>query len=109
VRSRQAAFDARILSERPQETNYSNMWWGQQPRENLWGGDDNVFTMLRAGHSVREVERWQMTQRIIDIYALIYEAELWEGTRGAIQTTEPIQQMVEGIDDVLSPGGATSA
>jgi hypothetical protein len=100
LRLRQSTFDAWILSEDPAKSNSSNMWWGEIGMTNLWG-PDNVFSMLKAGKTVDEVKKWHFTQRVIDIYSLIYEAAVWESTHGKIKNSKFIENMAKGELDGL--------
>jgi hypothetical protein len=95
LKMRQATFDAWILSEDPQKANVSNVWWGAEPALNVWG-DATIFTLLQAGQTIEDVQKAELTQRIIGIYTLIYECVEWEKTHGPIKNSRFIQNLAQG-------------
>ena len=101
LRGRQTAFDAFILAEKAQK---ANVWYGQLGEWDVWG-DQTIFLQLQAGHTVDQVKKWGMTQQIIDIYTLIYEAGEWEKKHGRIKNSRFIENMIAGdFDKVMEKG-----
>jgi hypothetical protein len=92
LRARQPELDAWIIAETQQQ---ANMWWGALPKMNVWG-PETIYSNLKAGKSVDDVKKLELTQRIIDIYTLIYEAAEWEATHGKIDNGQFIELMLNG-------------
>jgi hypothetical protein len=92
LRARQAELDRWIVAETQRR---ANIWWGAQPSMDIWGSE-TIYSMLRAGRSVADVQRSSLVERIIDIYTLIYEAGEWETAHGRIDNGALIPRMLSG-------------
>ena len=53
----------------------AKIWWKREVQ--IWG-TETIKSMLRAGQSPDAIKKSTLVSRIIDIYALMLEADAWE-------------------------------
>ncbi|MCJ7626534.1 MAG: hypothetical protein MUO76_23835, partial [Anaerolineaceae bacterium] len=92
LRARQSELDAWIIAETQKQ---ANMWWGALPKMDIWG-TETIYSNLKGGKSVDDVKKLELTQRIIDIYTLIYEADEWETAHGKIDNGQFSEMILNG-------------
>ena len=97
LRARQRQLDEWILLDKPRP---AQLWWGKLGAHNLWG-PQTVLGMLRIGTSVDTVQKSALVEKIIDIYALVYEADEWERSAGKIPSTKFMDSMLAGKFDSI--------
>ena len=90
LRMRQVEFDAWIAADSQKPA----MFWYEYQTE-LWG-NKTIVGVVREGKKLDDIKKWNITQKIINIYTLIYEADEWEKNRGAIANTDLIRGLVSG-------------
>lgn len=90
LRMRQAELDTWIKAE----TQTPAMFWYEFPTE-IWG-TKTIVGAIRDRKKLDEIKRWNLTQKIVGIYTLIYEADEWEKKHGAIANTALIRGLVAG-------------
>jgi hypothetical protein len=97
LRARKAQFEEWILLDRPRP---AQLWWGKLGAHQLWG-PQTILGFLRIGMSVDSAKTMPLTEKIIDIYTLIYAADEWERTQGKIPSTKFMDAMLAGKFDTL--------
>jgi hypothetical protein len=97
LRARRAELDAWIVAESQKK---ARIWYGKGGEEYVWG-TETIHGKLKAGASVEDVKRSTLVERIIDIYALVYEADLWEAAHGKIDNGSFIPTMLSGSMDAV--------
>lgn len=79
-------------------------WWWSDDQDDIylaWNGE-TIYGMLHEGTPIDGVRRSDLVDRFIGVYALIYEADEWEGSHGRILNTQFIVSMASGeLNDVF--------
>jgi len=75
IKARQGELDAVITSQTVVE---SDMWYGAIPEMVRWWGDSTIYLDLLDGMSVEEIQADARTQHFIEIYSLVYYADVWQ-------------------------------
>jgi hypothetical protein len=94
LRSRQSEFDRWIVAETQKPAMIH--WVDPDP---IWRGP-TIHGKLLARESVEAVKRSELVERIIDIQAVIYSADVWEAAHGRIDNGVKIPLMLSGAMDV---------
>ena len=97
IRARKKELENWILADSPQP---AKIWWKRDVQ--IWG-TETIKSMLRAGQSPDAIKKSTLASRIIDIYALMLEADAWERAKGAIPLSEMSKKLLaHEYDSVLS-------
>jgi hypothetical protein len=110
LHQRETELEQWILAEtQPRGT----MHWDEANQRDMWQGRPSISQMVRDGMGMDEILASPMVNSQIEIYRLIYEAEIWEQTHGEIELTELEQSLLRGdLNELLSAaaqGNLTSA
>jgi hypothetical protein len=96
IRARKKDLEDWILAPTPRP---AKIWWKDEHQ--IWG-PETIVSMLRAGQSPAAVKGSTLVSRIIDIYALMLEADAWEKAKGTIQLSEMSKKLLaHEYDSVL--------
>ena len=79
IRARKTDLENWILADNPVP---AKIWWKRDVQ--IWG-TETIKSMLRAGQSPDAIKGSTLVSRIIDIYALMLEADAWEPANGTIR------------------------
>ncbi len=106
LRLRKAELDQWILAK---EQRMAQMHWGALGEKDLWRGSPTVFQMIASGKTMADVKSSFMVQSQIEIYTLLFEADLWEAANGPIALTDFEKALVAGDIDAILAWSATGA
>ena len=90
LRLRRKQLDEWILAEDQPKANF---WYDK--KESIWP-EKTVYAMLAGGMKIADVQKSDLVQAQIEIYTLLYEADLWEKAEGKINITPLQKALVEG-------------
>ncbi len=93
LRNRQEELDRLILAPK---NPIARKWWKQGKRYPPWMGP-TITSMIDEGRGVDEIKESTLVQRLIQIYQLIYEADIWQERTGRlIELTQVMWNMAKG-------------
>jgi hypothetical protein len=108
LRLRQSALDRQIKAEIPPS---AFIHWTQEvpptdPQHPF--KVPSIRQMLASGMSTEAVKASNLVRRYIEVYTLLFEADLWEATRGRVPTTLLQRRMAEGSMNPLFRAAAAA-
>jgi hypothetical protein len=89
---RRSELDRWILAK---EQKKAVIHWNEKDQQELWHSP-TIYEMLASGKSVSDIEKSELVGLQIEIYALLFEADLWEKANGPVKVTELEKALVEG-------------
>jgi hypothetical protein len=92
LRLRRAELDKWIVSK---EQRLAVIHWDENDKVKIWQSP-TIYQMLAAGMPIDDIKKSELVDVQIQIYALLFEADIWESAHGPVKLTDLQKALIDG-------------